>query len=237
MCPHHRKRTIAEIIDDLKNGKRIAAVTTQLVEAGVDLDFPAVYRAIAPLDAVIQAAGRCNRNGTMKKKGKVTLFDLVDHRMPDNTYRSCAGFAKGIIQDNAEVLHNADSFECYYEQVIELFVDPDRYRISEERGRFNFKTVNDQYRIIDDRTTPLLIANYSVESNTLLAETLQFFNAKGFIPKEQYRILQQYSVQVYPNFLSEFEAQIAFHESGLRIWYGSYDDDLGLTPADIETVF
>ncbi len=239
MCPHHRKKRINDIVAALKSEKRqrIVVVSTQLVEAGVDFDFPCVYRAIAPLDAVIQAAGRCNRNGRMKK-GKVVLFDLVDHRMPDATYRACAAFAKGIIQDDPEVLHSEKSFERYYEQVIELFVDPDRFKITEERKRFNFKTVNSQYQIIErGRTVPLLITNYSSESKALSEEVLEFFAWKGFIVKEQYRKLQQYSVQVYHNFLHEYSSQIETHESGLRIWHGGYNEDFGLAPEDIETVF
>lgn len=238
MCPHHRKKTINAIVTalDPKSERRIAVVSTQLVEAGVDFDFPCVYRAIAPLDAVIQAAGRCNRNGKMKK-GKVVLFDLLEHRMPDSTYRSCADFAKGIIQDDPKILHKARSFERYYEQVIQLFVNPDRFGITQERKSFNFKTVDGQYRIIANRTTLLFIADYSPESKVLLDEVLESFDSRGFISREYYRKIQQYSVQVYPDFVREYDSQIEAHKSGLRIWHGGYDDDFGLAPEDPETVF
>ncbi len=117
MCPHHRKKTIDAIVEDLGNEKRIAVISTQLVEAGVDFDFPCVYRAIAPMDSVIQAAGRCNRNGILKK-GKVVLFNLEKHRMPaDETYKACTRFAAGIIKDDVNVLYDARSFEEYYKQV------------------------------------------------------------------------------------------------------------------------
>jgi CRISPR-associated endonuclease/helicase Cas3 len=239
MCPHHRKKTISEIIDDLdpKKGKSIAVVSTQLVEAGVDLDFPCVYRAIAPLDAVIQAAGRCNRNGSMKK-GKVVLFDLLQHRMPDSTYRSCADFAKGLIKDDPEALHKHETFERYYEQVVGLFVNPDRFGITEERKNFNFKTVDEQYQIIEKgRTVPLLVQNYSVETEALWKKAQECFEQRGFISKELHANLQQYSVQVYRNFLNKYDKQIGMHESGLRVWYGGYDNDTGLAPDDVETVF
>jgi CRISPR-associated endonuclease/helicase Cas3 len=239
MCPHHRKKRINEIIADLdsRNKRKIAVVSTQLVEAGVDFDFPVVYRAIAPLDAIIQAAGRCNRNGMMRK-GKVVLFDLLNHRMPDSTYRSCADFAKGVIKDNPEVLHKAKSFERYYEQVIDLFINPDRFGITEERKSFNFKTVDGQYQIIEKgRTAPILIADYSTVSKALLKDSTELFNRTGFISKEQYRNLQQYSVQVYHNFLYKYKDQIETHESGLRIWHGKYDLELGIMPEDVETVF
>jgi CRISPR-associated endonuclease/helicase Cas3 len=236
MCPHHRKKTIVDMTEDLRQGRRIGVVSTQLVEAGVDLDFPIVYRAIAPLDAIIQAAGRCNRNG-VRKKGRVILFDLHGHRMPDETYRSCAAFSKGLIQDDPEILHKADSFRRYYEQVIALFVDADKYGITEERKQFNFKTVNEQYRIIDDRTTPLFVAEYSAESKTLLDDVGKFFSERGFILREHYRKLQQYSVQVYKTFLEKYDEQIEVHNIGVRIWHGKYDNNLGLAPQDVETVF
>lgn len=238
MCPHHRKRKIREISEalDPKNNRRIAVMSTQLVEAGVDFDFPCVYRAIAPLDSVIQAAGRCNRNGRAKK-GKVVLFDLVDHRMPDSTYRACAAFAKGIVQDNPDVLHDSQGFERYYEQVINLFVDPDRFGITKERERFNFKTVNEQYRIIDSPTVPLLIADYSEESKELKEEVVEALKTRGFIAREEYRLLQQFSIQVFPNFLKQYGNQIETINDTLRIWLGKYDEEFGLAPEDIGTVF
>lgn len=60
MCPNHRKDVIQNIRNDLKEKKRILVVSTQLIEAGVDFDFPVVFRAIAPLESIIQSAGRCN---------------------------------------------------------------------------------------------------------------------------------------------------------------------------------
>ncbi|MBI1195638.1 MAG: CRISPR-associated helicase Cas3' [Gammaproteobacteria bacterium] len=74
MCGEHRSKTIADIKARLKAGKPTRVVSTQLVEAGVDLDFPVVYRAMAGLDSIAQAAGRCNREGRLPDKGKVVVF-------------------------------------------------------------------------------------------------------------------------------------------------------------------
>ncbi len=238
MCPQHRKKTIKEIVAALntKPKSRIAVVSTQLVEAGVDFDFPCVYRAIAPLDSVIQAAGRCNRNGNLKK-GNVVLFDLPNHLMPDKTYAACTSFAKGIIQDDPEILHDAKSFERYYEQVLEFFVDKDLYKITDERKAFNFKTINEQYKVIPNKTTMLFIPGYSTESNSLLEELEKFFDIHGFILKEHYRKIQQYSIQVYPDFLKKYGSQIETHKSGLKIWLGNYNPEIGIAPEDVETIF
>jgi CRISPR-associated endonuclease/helicase Cas3 len=233
MCPHHRMDTIKSIISDLepKSRKRIAVVSTQLVEAGVDLDFPCVYRAIAPLDAVIQAAGRCNRNGRLKK-GRVVLFNLKDHKMPDRMYEAAANLAMRMISDNPSILHEATSFEKYYES-LSLFVDTDRYQITENRKNGNFKTVAENFRLIDSPTTSLFIRSYSDESERLLKE----IETSPFITREHLRKLQQFSVQVYPQFLTKYSNQIERFKDTIYIWHGSYDSNVGLSPEDINTVF
>ena len=78
MCPIHRKETLAEIRKrlDPKNKQPCRVVSTQLIEAGVDVDFPVVYRSIAGIDSIVQSAGRCNREGKLTE-GKVFVFKPV----------------------------------------------------------------------------------------------------------------------------------------------------------------
>ncbi len=240
MCPHHRKKTIDAIISDLENKKRIAVISTQLVEAGVDFDFPIVYRAIAPMDSVIQAAGRCNRNGLIEK-GKVVLFNLEKHKMPDETYKACAGFAAMTIKDNVNLLHNAQTFERYYEQVTTLFVNADKYMITKKRRGFDFKTVCESFKIIDQPTTSLVVEKYP-EGLSLLEVIKQLIDTeklakRNLIRREHYRKLQQFSVQVYPDFLKKHSDQIIHLNDSIKIYVGNYNDDFGLSPTDVETVF
>lgn len=80
MCPAHRKSILAEIISRLKQGEATMCVSTQLIEAGVDVDFGAVIRLVAGLDAIAQAAGRCNRHGSAKM-GTVHVIRPMDENL------------------------------------------------------------------------------------------------------------------------------------------------------------
>ena len=103
MCPAHRKKVIKNIKDDLSQitKRKILVISTQLIEAGVDFDFPCLFRATAPLESIIQSAGRCNREGKMNGYGKVFIFNLQDGKMPNNTYAACAGFAEELIKNDS----------------------------------------------------------------------------------------------------------------------------------------
>ena len=90
MCPEHRQRTLRSVRERLARGERVLLVSTQLIEAGVDVDFPVVFRAMAPADSLLQAAGRANREGRLPDAGRVVLFAPADGSMPP-TYKTLVG--------------------------------------------------------------------------------------------------------------------------------------------------
>jgi CRISPR-associated endonuclease/helicase Cas3 len=222
---------INNIREDLEAKKKILVVSTQLIEAGVDFDFPVVFRVMAPLEAVIQSAGRCNREGKLGELGgKVFLFKLQDSSMPNKTYAACAGHAEALIKRDIDELHGHTIFNEYYAQVIQLYVDPDKYNINEGRKRFDFETVNDSYRIIQDITKGLYIYNYSDESRQLL-HSLEY---KEFLSRDDYRKMQVFTVQVYEHFIFENRQMCKTMDQGFMVWYGNYDPQTGISVVPIE---
>jgi CRISPR-associated endonuclease/helicase Cas3 len=226
MCPAHRKKTINEIREKLANHERIIVCSTQLIEAGVDFDFPIVFREIAPLESLIQAAGRCNREGKLAQ-GDVFIFQPEDRTMPDKTYEACAGYTKQLIIDNPEKLHEPAFYESYYATVIKLFTDPDKYRINEARKNLHFSTVNDSYKLIKDATIPLFIYRYDEESRSLFNS----ISAKEFPNRDDYRKMQQYTVQVFPSskIFRENRDLIETTAQGISLWHGGYDIKTGIS--------
>lgn len=229
MYPLHRKQVIKDIRDDLENRRKIIVSSTQLIEAGVDFDFPCVLRETAPLESIIQAAGRCNRENRMEEYGKVFLFFLKDSRMPDKQYRSAAEFALEQYSGEIEKLYRHGFYNEYYKRFIQLFVDADKNKINEARNNFNFKTVSQGYRIIEKITKGLII--YNDQSS----ELIDSIKSKKFLSRDDYRILQLYTVQVYDSFIINNKNSIGETEHGLLIWYGGYDAGTGIDVAPVSS--
>ena len=228
LCPHHRKRLVKEIPDILRQGKeRILVLSTQLIEAGVDLDFPCVFRELAPLESVIQAAGRCNREGLLPAPGRVVLFRLENGKFPDSSYKAQAQHVYNLLVSGTANLYDYSFFQEYYQQILSLFITQ-KQAITREREKQNFTTVAEQYRLIPQATTPLFIQMYNEESKSLY-NTLKFKEKQAIkLSMEDYRIMQQYSVQVYDNFFTQSQGLWSEFACGIRVWDGGYDEGLGL---------
>ena len=96
LCRAHRDEVLDEIRQRLAAGRPCRVVSTQVVEAGVDLDFATVFRAEAPLDSIIQAAGRCNREGRLGRPGRMVVFRPPDDSSPPGVYRSGRDIARVV---------------------------------------------------------------------------------------------------------------------------------------------
>ncbi len=122
MCPSHRQKVLQEVRERLKRSEPCRLISTQCVEAGVDLDFPIVYRAFGPLDAIAQAAGRCNRGGRIEI-ATVQVFLPEDEAYPDGTYRQAASVTRMLLKQRGASsmdIHDPALFNEYFRELYSL---------------------------------------------------------------------------------------------------------------------
>jgi len=166
MYPAHRLQVLAEVTKRLNAGKPCFLVSTQCVEAGVDVDFPAVWRAFGPYDSIVQAAGRCNRNGALKDGsnqptlGQVCVFTPADDTKPRGTYESAMTNADLLRKMGKADPHNPQSFETYFRLFYQTTVpDLGGCAIQSAREKLHFKEVSEMFNFIEADAVPLLIEN------------------------------------------------------------------------------
>ncbi len=204
MCGAHRKAVIEQIKARLKakrDGKDkqpLRVVSTQLVEAGVDIDFPVVYRALAGLDSIAQAAGRCNREGQLVGQGRVVVF-VPPERPPMGHLRkgaeACISTLHGQCGDPLARHLFATYFKLFYHSV-----DLDRkgictlLKVAPETLGVQFRSAAAAFRLIDDQDTATVVVRYA-EQRDELDTLLATLAAKG--PERWLmRKLQRYTVNI-----------------------------------------
>ncbi len=237
MCAAHRKQTVETIRRRLLSGDSCRVVSTQVVEAGVDLDFPAVFRSEAPLDAIIQAAGRCNREGTQGMPGRVVVFAPPDDAIPPGVYRSGRDIARVV-----RSLGNLDPNElhtvgAYFEMLFGLAVNSDEHNIQALRRNLDYPRVADRFRMIPDDTYDVAVG-YPPGDTSFLDRALDDLRHGRGSPRRIRRLLQPYIVAV-----RSFEAQRLKRKGlideiipGLGRWDGQYDPVRGIVETDPEWI-
>jgi CRISPR-associated endonuclease/helicase Cas3 len=155
MCPRHRQERIAAIKAELiAQDKPVRVVSTQLVEAGVDFDFPVVFRAMAGLDSLIQSAGRCNREGRLRE-GRLVIFDAPTPP-PVGALRTAAHEAESMFAANPDM----DLFdpEIYRRFDRRLGRVQDKHGVQNLREQFSFEQVAATVKLIDsDWQAPVIV--------------------------------------------------------------------------------
>ena len=159
MCPAHRKAVLHEIRRrlDKDNGEPCRLISTQCVEAGVDVDFPVAFRAWGPLDSIAQVAGRCNRNGR-RPFGTVHLFIPEDERYPEGGYRQAATVARLVAASRTLDLDDPELYAEYYRQLYAIARPENRNEeLLAAISRRDFAQVAEQYRLIPRATVNVLV--------------------------------------------------------------------------------
>jgi CRISPR-associated endonuclease/helicase Cas3 len=141
-----------------RGGHPVRLVATQLVEAGVDLDFPIVYRALAGIDSLTQAAGRCNREGKLEGRGMLRVF-LAPTRPPEGVLRQGLEHTRAMLCGDLDLFSPAIHAE-YFERLYNSGGDDvhDTLEIQKHRAELSFEKTADAYRIVDDDwSAPLVV--------------------------------------------------------------------------------
>jgi CRISPR-associated endonuclease/helicase Cas3 len=202
MCPAHRRRILAEIRDRLKMGQSCRVVSTSLVEAGVDVDFPTVYRALAGLDSMLQAGGRCNREGKRGREESVVHLFESKRKSPEIIRQNVAA-AERVMRDFDDISEPEaikEYFEfLYYTLKDDGALDAKKILGEIESGSLPFASVAERFRIIENSEFTIYIP---LSEGGELVETLKKFGpSKGLMRK-----LGQYAVGVYPRHFTELIA-------------------------------
>jgi len=231
MCGQHRSEVIEKIKQKLKNNEPVRVISTQLVEAGVDLDFPVVYRALAGLDSIAQAAGRCNREGELSEPGKVVVF-VAPKKAPMGILRKAADTTHSIFSNNSQEPLDYGLFEQYYSELywkansldskgIISLLSPEPQECS-----VYFRTAAERFRIIDDSLQKTILVRYG-DSERLI----DLLKSKG---SERYlmRKLQRYTVNIYNDDFYQLLQKGSVEEVQPKIFASTtknvYSKDIGL---------
>ena len=227
MCPAHLKEQLHKIRDRLKDANKcLRVISTQLIEAGVDVDFPVVFRQEAGLDSVIQAAGRCNREGKLNGLGHTYIFSLSEGRSMPPGIISKGNNARLNMRKDYDWFSN-EAMEVYFNQLCRMMDDFDADRTYADLGynKLKFETASRNFKYINDNTIPIIVP--WGESQVLLAQYSRY--------GPSYRLMKQlshYSVNVTQyDFKTLTEGGLINETGNLYILTDprNYNSDTGLT--------
>lgn len=227
MCQAHILDTLNEIKERLSEGDDVAVVSTQLIEAGVDIDFPVVFRELAGLDSILQAAGRCNREGK-SVSGTAHVFSLAEAGMATSLKEACY-----VMRDLIDVMPEADWFSAdvmrkYYEHLYARVSSYDKPEIAEKLSKLQnceYEAASKAFKMIDDNGMDVIV-NYG-EAPSLIEE----LKNNGF-SKALSRKLGRYSVTINKPTFDEFRKVGLIEEVAPEVYYiplkDQYDKETGL---------
>ena len=212
MCPAHRRAVLARVRQRLADGLAVRLVSTSLIEAGVDISFPEVWRAMAGLDSIAQAAGRCNREGNLEELGRTVVFEPADHR-PPREVKLLAEVAAGVLSRFDDPLDLA-AIQEYFRQLYwtrgpdafdDATLDGTRFPILREIAEtapsfgFPFGKIARAFRMIDDAMDAVIVPwRGEGGADTTAPDLLRGIAAMPRPRTNDLRCLQQYTVPVPP---------------------------------------
>jgi CRISPR-associated endonuclease/helicase Cas3 len=243
LCGKHRLEVIDEVRRRLTEGLPCQLICTQVIEAGVDLDFPVGYRIMGPLVSIVQTAGRINREGRLLSGGTLYIVNYIDKSMPtEGSYRVMTQQTENLLAAGIEDWHDPSIYKRYFELVKQLINNVKSHNIQQSRRALNYPEVARLFRIIPEETRPVVIRygnEIQITEIDRLIEKLQYGGVRKIL-----RFLQPYMVNLYPSaysrnlqkgFIIERPIGPKNSKSGTRIgvWCGRYDKLFGLVEENL----
>jgi len=235
LCPAHRQEKLAEIRRrlDPKASQPCRLVSTQLIEAGVDVDFPVAFRALGPLDSIIQTAGRCNREGRHIKPCPVVVFRPVEIKLPPGVYALATAKTEEFLARHPDApLHQPETYRKYFAELYKL-IGPEKaeadkvFKLSTD---FDFPAAAEACQLVGNETHAVLVKWKRGEE---LAEKLR---RERHLGAANCREAQRYCVNLYQAEFFDARCKGYIYQPAegwdFWVWNSDYDDDLGLGHID-----
>jgi CRISPR-associated endonuclease/helicase Cas3 len=219
MCPAHRRKVLATIHSTLEKKQACRVISTQLVEAGVDVDFPIVFRAMAGLESLAQSAGRCNRNGSLPA-GRFEVFHAPT--LPPQSLRSHQRTAEIMLESARNEgrefdLFSPSLFRTYFDRLYAR-EDRDAQCVQQSREMLFFETTAERFRMIPDETTTIFVPYEDGR------ESIEHFRASP-PNRDTLRHLQPFGVSIYERDLKTLKDRGAIELVHETVWVLSVADD------------
>lgn len=247
MCGAHRSQVISDIKTRLKNSVPTRVVSTQLVEAGVDVDFPVVYRAVAGLDSIAQAAGRCNREGRLAEKGEVVVF-IPPKPAPRGLLLTGENVCRTVLHGVTEQPLTRARFAAYFERLyFGCQLDKEGIcKLLEVEGStlaVNFRSAADKFRLIaDEDSVPIVVCYRGADGQDDSIDKWLATLRKNGPERWLMRKLQRYTVNLRRNealpLLNQGDIEEIMPGLFVQVSDWLYDSSLGVIresqPVDVE---
>ncbi len=200
MCPVHRETVLEQIKARLNDGLNCRVIATQLVEAGVDIDFPIVIRVLAGFDSIAQSAGRCNREGKLEQ-GQVFIYKATE-KPPKGILQTAQNIAECLLKTQKDFNNQPEDFINYFKSLYSIS-ELDCCGINTSRSQWNFEDTATKFKLIEENTISVIVLydeKIQKQFNNFHQKQPQLSNLQKIIElKKLKKSLQRYTVNIYPS--------------------------------------